>query len=94
MHVLVISDVFFPRVNGVSTSIASFRPEIERLGHRVSLVAPEYPGSVASGERVMRVSSLPCSTRVGTGTWRNASSRAGEEAIASYCRVAPAGCTP
>lgn len=43
MNVLMISDVYFPRINGVSTSIETFRHELERLGTRSTLIAPEYP---------------------------------------------------
>jgi len=42
MHILMISDVYFPRVNGVSTSIQTFRNELIRAGHRVTLIAPRY----------------------------------------------------
>ncbi len=45
MRILYVSDVFHPRVNGVSTSIATFREELTRLGHDVQVVAPEYPGT-------------------------------------------------
>ena len=43
MHILMISDVFFPRINGVSTSIESFRRELLDQGHRVTLLCPSYP---------------------------------------------------
>jgi 1,2-diacylglycerol 3-alpha-glucosyltransferase len=42
MRILKISDVFFPRVNGVSTSIQTFRRDLTELGHEVVLVAPSY----------------------------------------------------
>lgn len=42
MHILMISDVYFPRVNGVSTSIQTFRKELIRAGHRVTLIVPRY----------------------------------------------------
>ncbi|MEO1085885.1 MAG: glycosyltransferase [Acidobacteriota bacterium] len=42
MKILYLSDVFFPRVNGVSTSIATFMTELRKLGHTVHLVAPSY----------------------------------------------------
>jgi len=45
LHILMISDVFFPRINGVSTSIESFRRELLAQGHRVTLLCPEYPDS-------------------------------------------------
>lgn len=44
MHVLMVSDVFFPRVNGVSTSIETFREALTAQGHRVTVVAPDYRG--------------------------------------------------
>jgi len=42
MRILKVSDVFFPRVNGVSTSIDTFRRDLAALGHEVVLVAPSY----------------------------------------------------
>lgn len=42
MRILMISDVYFPRVNGVSTSIQTFRRELHALGHQVTLVVPDY----------------------------------------------------
>ena len=58
MRVLFVSDVFFPRVNGVSTSIATFRADLERLGVETVLVAPRYTDESASAEQaVVRVAS-------------------------------------
>lgn len=45
VRVLMISDVYFPRVNGVSTSIQSFRAALAACGVHVTLVAPDYPGA-------------------------------------------------
>ncbi|KAB2936088.1 MAG: glycosyltransferase family 4 protein [Candidatus Contendobacter sp.] len=42
MKILMLSDVYFPRVNGVSTSIQTFRRELRELGHEVWVVAPKY----------------------------------------------------
>jgi glycosyltransferase involved in cell wall biosynthesis len=42
MNILMISDVYFPRVNGVSASMRTFARELTRLGHAVTIVAPEY----------------------------------------------------
>ena len=42
MNILMLSDVYFPRVNGVSTSIRTFAEVLTRLGHRVTIVAPDY----------------------------------------------------
>jgi glycosyltransferase involved in cell wall biosynthesis len=57
MHILMISDVYFPRINGVSTSIATFRRELAALGHEVSLIAPEYPAPTPADPRILRIPS-------------------------------------
>lgn len=53
----MISDVYFPRVNGVSTSIRTFRRDLEALGCSSWLIAPEYPGAWDDGSSVVRVPS-------------------------------------
>lgn len=42
MRVLMISDVYFPRINGVSTAIQTLRRELAAEGHDVTLIAPDY----------------------------------------------------
>ena len=42
MKILFISDVYFPRVNGVSTSIRTFVAQMQNIGHTVHLIAPDY----------------------------------------------------
>lgn len=54
MRVLMISDVYFPRVNGVSTSIQTFRHDLAARGCETWLVAPEYPERWQDDERVLR----------------------------------------
>lgn len=44
----MISDVYFPRVNGVSTSINTYRADLSALGHECTLVTPAYPSSDGS----------------------------------------------
>lgn len=46
----MLSDVYFPRVNGVSTSIRTFARSLLAMGHQVVLVAPDY-GSTAGQAR-------------------------------------------
>jgi glycosyltransferase involved in cell wall biosynthesis len=43
VRVLMISDVYFPRINGVSTSIETFRGDLTAEGVEVRLIAPDYP---------------------------------------------------
>ena len=47
MRILMISDVYFPRINGVSTSIQTFRRGLHAAGHETILIAPDYPGAPA-----------------------------------------------
>ena len=49
MRVLFVSDVYFPRVNGVSTSIRTFREDLAAHGVETHLVAPDYGGSPGTG---------------------------------------------
>jgi 1,2-diacylglycerol 3-alpha-glucosyltransferase len=59
MRILMISDVYFPRVNGVSTSIQTYRADLLGLGHEVTLVVPEYPaaGRVSDDADIVRLPS-------------------------------------
>lgn len=58
MRILMISDVYFPRINGVSTSIQTFRRGLHAAGHETILIAPEYPGAPADRESaILRVPS-------------------------------------
>lgn len=51
MRILMLSDVYFPRINGVSTSIQTFAQELINLGHTVTLIAPAYPYEFDQGSR-------------------------------------------
>jgi glycosyltransferase involved in cell wall biosynthesis len=57
MRVLFISDVYFPRVNGVSTSIRTFRTDLRDAGVETVLVAPDYGTAAADEGGVLRVAS-------------------------------------
>ena len=46
MRVAMVSDVFFPRINGVSTAILTYRQSLLAHGIEVSLVAPDYGGGL------------------------------------------------
>ncbi len=55
MKILLISDVYFPRVNGVSTSIKTFATQLQALGHEVHLIAPDYGVVTEDGTWITRV---------------------------------------
>jgi 1,2-diacylglycerol 3-alpha-glucosyltransferase len=47
VRILMVSDVYFPRVNGVSTSIQTLRQALLAAEHSSVLVAPDYPAAMA-----------------------------------------------
>ncbi|OIQ80287.1 alpha-monoglucosyldiacylglycerol synthase [mine drainage metagenome] len=55
MKILYVSDVYFPRINGVSTSIDTFRRELRSLGHTVHLIAPDYQAPSDDESDILRV---------------------------------------
>jgi len=58
MKILLISDVYFPRINGVSTSILLLRRELAQFGHETALVVPNYapiPGVIEEEDTIFRV---------------------------------------
>ena len=58
MRVLMVSDVYSPRVNGVSTSIETFRRTLAGNGIEVRLVVPRY-GDEADEPGIVRVPGRP-----------------------------------
>lgn len=58
MRVALLSDVYFPRINGVSTSIETFRRELPAFGVATLLVAPGYGGEASTPE-VIRLPARP-----------------------------------
>jgi 1,2-diacylglycerol 3-alpha-glucosyltransferase len=57
MRVLFVSDVYFPRVNGVSTSIRTFRADLTTAGVETVLVAPAYGEPAAREQNTIRIPS-------------------------------------
>lgn len=58
MRILMVSDVYFPRVNGVSTSTETFRRSLNQHGVEVRLVVPRY-GDEADEAGIIRVAGRP-----------------------------------
>ena len=42
MNILVVTDAWYPQVNGVVRTIATVRDEIRKLGHTVEVIGPEH----------------------------------------------------
>lgn len=60
MKIAFVTDTYFPRVNGVSTSTRTFARELSRMGHDVWIYAPSYPNAQRNipEENVVRFPSL------------------------------------
>jgi glycosyltransferase involved in cell wall biosynthesis len=58
MRVLMVSDVYFPRVNGVSTSMETFRHKLAGEGVECQLVVPRY-GNEPDSPGIIRVDGRP-----------------------------------
>ena len=58
MRVVMVSDVYFPRINGVSTAIQTYRQALAAHGVTVSLIAPDY-GQSDAPQWITRVAARP-----------------------------------
>jgi hypothetical protein len=59
LSILMLSDVYFPRINGVSTSIQTFRHALRSHDVHLTIVAPDYPGHSENDAKVLRIPSRP-----------------------------------
>jgi 1,2-diacylglycerol 3-alpha-glucosyltransferase len=59
MNILMISDVYFPRINGVSTSIQTFREGLDTENVSVTLIAPDYNNAESGNETENAIVRLP-----------------------------------
>ena len=59
MKIALLSDCYWPRVNGVSVSLQSFRDELEKKGHEARIFCPEYPESYGPSPMEPFVCRLP-----------------------------------
>jgi len=71
MRIVMFSDAYWPRVNGVTVSVASYSRALIREGHEVLIICSSYPEglnvpasfldppSTEDGPRIVRVPSMP-----------------------------------
>lgn len=57
VRILYISDVFFPRVNGVSTSLQTFWRELAHFGHQAKIIVPDYGQHEIPDDGLIRIPS-------------------------------------
>jgi glycosyltransferase involved in cell wall biosynthesis len=58
MNVVMMTNTFLPHVGGVARSVAAFSAEYRRRGHRVLVVAPEFPDVQANEVDVLRIPAI------------------------------------
>ena len=58
MHVGLFTDSYLPRTSGVVTAVETSARQLRLRGHRVSIVAPAYPGHADADPDVVRVPSV------------------------------------
>lgn len=85
MRVLMVSDVYFPRVNGVSTAIQTYQQALRSHGIEVRLIAPDY-GQPSTEEWITRVPAwqVPGDPEDRLARWTNMR-RAVAEAVKQGC---------
>jgi len=58
MNILTLTNTFTPHVGGVARSVEAFAAEYRRRGHRVLVVAPEFPGMPEREVDVVRINAI------------------------------------
>lgn len=58
MNILILTNTYAPHVGGVARSVAAFAEEYRRRGHRVLIVAPEFPDMPGHETDVIRVPAI------------------------------------
>jgi glycosyltransferase involved in cell wall biosynthesis len=58
MNLLMVTNTYAPFVGGVARSVESFTKEFRRLGHRVIVVAPTFPGAPGNEMDVVRIPAI------------------------------------
>jgi len=58
MNIVMVTNTYLPHVGGVARSVDAFTTEYHRRGHRVLVVAPEFPGTPAHEQDVVRIPAI------------------------------------
>jgi len=58
MNIVMATNTYIPHVGGVARSVAAFSAEYRRRGHRVLVVAPEFPDMPQDEVDVVRIPAI------------------------------------
>ncbi len=59
MNICMFTNTYIPHVGGVARSVQAFSTDLERLGHRVLIVAPEFPQDETADDNLPEVIRVP-----------------------------------
>lgn len=70
MNIGIFTDAYFPQINGVVISTQILKGELEKLGHKVTIITVSDPNIIDDHQNVLRLPSIPFAVlpnfRVGT----------------------------
>ncbi|WP_444917501.1 glycosyltransferase [Microbulbifer sp. JMSA003] len=58
MNIVMLTNTYLPHVGGVAHSVAAFSEEYRKRGHKVLVIAPEFPQKSDDEEHVLRIHSI------------------------------------
>lgn len=58
MNILMLTNTYLPHVGGVARSVSGLTRGLLQRGHKVLVIAPEFPGAQPSDDQVFRVAAL------------------------------------
>lgn len=61
MKIGIFTDVYYPQINGVVTSVITLRDELIRRGHDVTIITSKQPGHKQNEDGIIRIKSIPFS---------------------------------
>ena len=59
MKIALFSNSYFPYLSGITISVSILKLELEKLGHTVFVIGPNYPGHKETDPTILRLPSIP-----------------------------------
>ncbi len=59
MRILLVTATYLPTINGVSYQISVLKKALEKLGHKVFVLTPSFPGYTETDKTIFRYPSIP-----------------------------------
>jgi len=59
MNIGIFTDCYYPQINGVVTSVMMLQEELEKRGHKVTIITVKVPNYIEERENVIRIKSIP-----------------------------------